>query len=127
MRIGMDRRDSLKALAALGASGVPLASLAQPRPKSRPFRLGFLSGTPSTPQFREAFTGQMRALGWKEDDFVILARAPTLADLGQINEDVSTLLTQNLDLLVVGNLKTAATVGLKVPQSILLRADRVVE
>lgn len=100
----MNRRDTLTAIAALGATAGPLELLAQPRTANRPFRIGFTAGSPTTPQFRDAFITQMRELGWQENQgYVMVFRPGVLTDLAQITQDVSFLLSQNLDLLVVSS------------------------
>ena len=104
----MNRRDTLTALAALAATATPLEFLAQPRQVNRPLRIGFTFGFASSPQFREAFIARMRELGWQENhSYVIVAQTVGQVDLAQIPANISFLLNQSLDALVVSSTASA--------------------
>ena len=106
----MNRRDTLTAIAALGAIAGPLQLLAQPRTTSRPFRIGFSAGAASSAEFRKAFAAQMRALGWQEDQGYVVVSLPLSAgpaDMALIPQQVAFLLSQNPDLLIVSSTASA--------------------
>jgi putative ABC transport system substrate-binding protein len=98
----MRRRGLLKSLCALGLVVWPPLSIAQP--PQRPYRIGLGIGSPTSPKFREALVAGMRERGWREGEgYVIVSRGGVLDSLAKINDDVSYLLEQKVDILIVGS------------------------
>ena len=117
----------------------PCVTAGQDGKPGKTFRIGRLSplsaeaDAPSLAAFRQG----LRDLGWVEgQNYTIEARfadghedrlSGLATDLVRRGVDLFLTGSQASKLELVVNLKTARALGIKVPQSILVRADRVIE
>ena len=111
----MNRRETTMGLAALGAA--PLPAVAQQAAKVA--RLGIPSSTSGVNSYtNEAFRQGLRELGYVDGRNVLI-------EARNAEGKVERLPTLAAELVI--NLKTAKSLGLTVPQSVLLRADKMIE